>query len=409
MKIGLLAYHSACNFGATLQLLSTYMYLHNRGHEPIVINWIAPDLEDMYRRSTPVAQYNKQEEVRKVIWRETSLCRTTEDVAHTIDAEQLDAVIIGSDAVAQHHPLLERISFPCRTVVGVRGFTTDTQFPNPFWATWLPLLKRPIPVAAMSVSNQDSAYKLFPKSVKQGMTACVQRYSYISVRDDWTQQMYAYLTNGQCVPPVTPDPVFAFNQNASSLLPTKQEILKRYNLPNAYLLLSFLPSKRPSVSQEWLNNFACQTAEAGKTCVLLPFSQKPSYGTLPHSIPLPLSPIDWYALIKYSSGYVGNNMHPIVVSLHNQVPFFSFDTYGTPHLNGLYVNECSSKIKHILSAAGFLDYRVASISRRFTPPSVNMVLQKLNDFDTVSCKTFADQYLNSYNQMMNELLKAISQ
>lgn len=27
MRIGLLAYHSAINFGATLQLLSTYMFL----------------------------------------------------------------------------------------------------------------------------------------------------------------------------------------------------------------------------------------------------------------------------------------------------------------------------------------------------------------------------------------------
>ena len=409
MRIGLLAYHSACNFGATLQLLSTYMYLRNVGHEPLVINWIASDLEEMYRRSTPTVQYSKQEEVRKTIWQETSLCRTTEDVARTIDAKQLDAIIIGSDAVAQHHPLLERISFPCRTVIGVRGFTTDTQFPNPFWATWLPLLKKPIPVAVMSVSNQDSAFRLFPKSIKQGMAACVERYSYISVRDDWTQQMYAYLTKGQCVPPVTPDPVFAFNQNAALLLPTKQDIMERYNLPDDYLLLSFLPSKRPSVSQEWLNDFACRAAETGRTCVLLPFSQKPSFGTLSHSIPLPLSPIDWYALIKYSSGYVGNNMHPVVVSLHNQVPFFSFDTYGTPHLNGLYVNESSSKIRHLLSAAGFLDNRVASVSRNFTPPSAKMVLQKLNNFDAVSCKTFADEYLNRYNQMMDELLKAISQ
>ena len=32
MKIGLLAYHSACNFGATLQLLSTYRYLLKAGY-----------------------------------------------------------------------------------------------------------------------------------------------------------------------------------------------------------------------------------------------------------------------------------------------------------------------------------------------------------------------------------------
>ena len=45
MRIGLLAYHSAINFGATLQLLSTYMFFKNNGYEPIVINWVASDLE----------------------------------------------------------------------------------------------------------------------------------------------------------------------------------------------------------------------------------------------------------------------------------------------------------------------------------------------------------------------------
>ena len=44
MKIGLLAYHSVCNFGAMLQLLSTYMFLKNHGHEPMFINLVAKDL-----------------------------------------------------------------------------------------------------------------------------------------------------------------------------------------------------------------------------------------------------------------------------------------------------------------------------------------------------------------------------
>lgn len=39
------------------------------------------------------------------------------------------------------------------------------------------------------------------------------------------------------------------------------------------------------------------------------------------TISIPLNPIDWYALIKYSKGYIGERMHPIVVSLHNSVPF----------------------------------------------------------------------------------------
>ncbi len=408
MRIGLLAYHSACNFGATLQLLSTYMYLKNHGHTPMIINWVAPSLEALYSRTTPAAQYEMQKKVRQMLWHETALCHTTEEVAQVVVAEGFDAVIIGSDAVAQHHSFLERLTFPCRTIIGVRGFTADTQFPNPFWADWLPLLKHPIPVAAMSVSNQDSSFRLFPKHIKEGMRQCIKRYAYLSVRDDWTQQMFYYLTKGACQPVVTPDPVFAFNQNACSLLPTKQELKERFHLPDNYIIVSFLPSRHPSVSQAWLDDFSQQAASAGYTCVMLPFSQKASFGTLPHSIPLPLSPVDWYALIKYASAYVGNNMHPIIVSIHNQVPFFSFDTYGTSHLNGLYVSESSSKIRHILSAAGFLHHRVSSVSRSFTPPPAINVLQLLRQFDVARCQAFATECLERYNAMMNDLLNSLS-
>lgn len=50
MKIGLLAYHAACNFGAFLQLLSTVEYIKKQGDEPIVINWIPKDFSKDYEK-----------------------------------------------------------------------------------------------------------------------------------------------------------------------------------------------------------------------------------------------------------------------------------------------------------------------------------------------------------------------
>ena len=109
MKIGLLAYHSACNMGATLQLLSSYCYWKNAGHEPIVINWIPQDLENYYINSTPLSQRELQVQLRKQLWRETDLCRTIEEVARVIEKEKIEAVVIGSDSVAQHHTFHDRI------------------------------------------------------------------------------------------------------------------------------------------------------------------------------------------------------------------------------------------------------------------------------------------------------------
>lgn len=48
MKIGLLAYHAARNFGAFLQLLSTVEYIKKQGDEPMVINWIPKDFSKDY-------------------------------------------------------------------------------------------------------------------------------------------------------------------------------------------------------------------------------------------------------------------------------------------------------------------------------------------------------------------------
>ena len=407
MKIGLLAYHSVCNFGAMLQLLSTYMFLENHGHEPVVINWVAKDLEEYYAQNTPVSQIENQKKLRLKLWKETCLCRTIEDVANIISTEHIEAVIIGSDAVAQHHPLFERIIFPCRNIIAINPVTSDVVFPNPFWGIWTDYLDKPVPVALMSAASQDSKYKYISKKLRKQMKERIMAFSYVSVRDVDTQKMFSFITEGQCYPSVTPDPVFAFNQNAASVVPSKEELMKKYGLSGKYMLISFKNEKRCNVSQTWLNKFQDIAKHHGIQCVSLPFSTSLSAGELESEIALPLNPIDWYALLKYSCGYIGNNMHPIVVCLHNTVPFFSFDNYGTKHANGLFCDSSTSKIRHILKVANLLDCRIASNSLFRRTPSPEHVFNKLQTFDKAKCTTFAQSYLCKYNEMMTTILKHI--
>lgn len=407
MKIGLLAYHSVCNFGAMLQLLSTYMFLENHGHEPVVINWVAKDLEEYYAQNTPVSQIENQKKLRLKLWKETCLCRTIEDVANIISTEHIEAVIIGSDAVAQHHPLFERIIFPCRNIIAINPVTSDVVFPNPFWGIWTDYLDKPVPVALMSAASQDSKYKYISKKLRKQMKERIRAFCYVSVRDVDTQKMFSFITEGQCCPSVTPDPVFAFNQNAASLVPSKEELMKKYGLSDKYMLISFKNEKRSNVSQTWLNKFQDIAKHHGIQCVSLPFSTSLSAGKLESEIALPLNPIDWYALLKYSCGYIGNNMHPIVVCIHNAVPFFSFDNYGTKHANGLFCDSSTSKIRHILKVANLLDCRIASNSLFRRTPSPEHVFNKLQTFDKAKCITFAQSYLCKYNEMMTTILKHI--
>lgn len=403
MKIGLIAYHAASNFGASLQLLSTYSFFKNKGDEPIIINWVVEDLEKFYDVRTPKYQKDCLLDFRKSYWKETSLCRTSKEVAEVITQENLDAVVIGSDAVAQNfYPsyLLPKYKF---VLIGTP--TSDRCFPNVFWGDFIPYLKKSIPVVLMSASSQDSPYKAYSNEVCEQMYEHIKRYSFSSVRDTWTQDMFKHISKGAIVPEVTPDPVFAFNINAKSIIPSREEILKKFNLPEKYFVISFL--RKPAVSQSWLTKFEKLANEKGIACVMLPFSYKKSLGTTKLSIDLPLSPLDWYSIIKYSAGYIGHNMHPIVVSLTNDVPFFSFDNYGRARIKNIFTNESSSKIKHILSLANLLEYRVSCLNRIFIAPKPEFVLDKVLTFDINKSRKFRQEYYEKYSTMMNKIVEVI--
>ena len=407
MKIGLLAYHAAINYGATLQLLSTYKYLMNHGHEPVVINWVPLDLQQFYEKRSSPEQREYCQHLRQQIWRETALCRTAEEVARQIHSEHIGAVIVGSDAVAQHHPALERAIFPCRRIIYIQPYTSDRMFPNPFWGEFNDYLPSPVPVAVMSASSQDSAYTFFTPWLRRRMRKAVGRYAYLSVRDTWTQQMFSYITRGAVVPAETPDPVFAFNDNARDLIPPKEEILGRYGLPEPYILLSF-KKEFHTVTEQWVESFQSAAEAAGYHCVSLPFPDAPSFGQVRHAVSLPLSPIDWYALIKYSSAYVGHNMHPIVVALHNAVPFYSFDNYGKKLLGGRRHTDQSSKILHVLDKAGLSANRISCLSQGFTAPSPDTVLRRLLNCPVQDEKAFAETCRQQYQQMMADIMQSFT-
>lgn len=403
-KIGVLAYHSACNFGANLQVYSTIGYLKKHGYQPLIINWVASDLEKIYYMKIPKSQLNVHREFVENYLPLTRLCRTSVDIANVIKEEQIDAVIIGSDAVAQHHPFLSRIFFPSRRILSVAHYTSDRMFPNPFWGTFVEFIDKNIPLVYLSASSQNSDYKYIHGKLKQLMREALQRYSYISARDSWTQNMFSYLTgNGKNYYPITPDPVFAFNHNLFTSIPSKEEILFKYALPEKYLLLSFVNSF--TVKQSWLNLFKISAEKSGYTCVAFPF---PTGITFKHpfdkEISFPLPPLDWYALIKYASGYVGQNMHPIVVSLHNLVPFFSFDNYGITYFK-CFVNKKSSKIYHILKQADFLENHFSALNYLSHRPSPEFVLDKIMNFDREKCIAFATSYYKKYQNMMEDICR----
>lgn len=406
MKVGILTYQRACNFGANLQLLSTVGYFKRCGYSPIVINYIDDSLELFYRSNTPTLEFDCFEKMWNIVLPLSRVCYDEKQIARVISEENIEAVIVGSDAVAQHHPFLERVQFPTRSFISIRTITRDRMFPNPFWGTFADYLDKPIPICQMSVSSQDSAYSLISRKVKGQIRHRILNMAYSSVRDDWTQKMFANITKGQIVPNITPDPVFAFNYNSADLIPTKDYIIKKYNLPEKYVLFSFLNNN--TVTTQWLSDIESIFKSKGVSCIALTFPQGIGHSS-PFDIQLsiPIDPIDWYAIIKYSFGYIGHNMHPIIVCIHNDIPFFSFDNYGIKRLNGYFTNDSSSKIKHILGLAGLSKFRISCLGRNFTPPEPQYVVNLLEDFNHESAISFAQKYYVKYENMMDEILKII--
>ena len=398
IKVGILTFNRALNFGANLQACSTYYFFKNKGYKPLFIDYNPEDGREEYN-SFPINQVAIQRDFQD-LFDTTGLCRNSREVASVLKQEGIKNVIVGSDAVAQHHPLFSRIVFPSKHFISISHPASDKMFPNPFWGEFLDYVDFPVSVSLMSVSNQQSNYKQFSSKEKKAMMGYLRRLSYISVRDNWTQNMYKSISGGLLVPEITPDPVFAFNENVKDL-PTKEDIKRRFNLPEKYILLAI--RKGRSVSPAWVESFERVCSDNGYMCVGLPFP----YGYSPlnivkSKIELPLSPIDWYSIIRYSDGYVGHNMHSIVSALHNAVPCYSFDQYGIRHFSQ-FVNKQSSKIFHILNTAGFPKNRNASCRIIEITPKANIVFDKLMSFDKEHCRQFAEEYYKKYLRMMETI------
>lgn len=394
MRIGLLTYHWVPNFGAQLQTLSTYKFLERNGCNPIIINWVPTYTKAYYERCVDAKQREQHADFLRKYCSQTEEFSNIEEVSHVIKRNGITHLFIGSDS-------LFNISKPSydfykrrRTVPSI-----DHSYPNPFWGYGF----EDIPHVGLSISSQNARYLDF-KEERKIIGESLSKFKEITVRDVWTQSLVSYFTQGRIVPQVTPDPVFAFNANIP-LLQSKDEILKKFNLPEKYILFSFSIG-RMHAKDKWLDSISEKFHKEGYRCIMLPKLDGGQILNLDSAIPSPLSPLDWYYVIKYSSGYIGVLMHPIVVSLHNAVPFYSFDHYGTgPHL---FTKKTSSKIYDILERADLLQCHYMT-RNHLSFPSVDEVFRCIMDFPKEKCEKFAaiqqEMCLCNMNNLLQKLIK----
>ena len=238
------------------------------------------------------------------------------------------------------------------------------------------------------------------------MKGALKRFTYYSVRDEWTKDMLDYITDGRISNQihVTPDPVFNFNNNAGELIPTKQYVEEKFSLPSRYVLISL---HGQSLSFAQLKALKDGFASRGIHCVALPTQIGINFvHPFEFEIMTPLNPLDWYALIKYSNGYIGNNMHPIVVALHNAVPCFSIDIWGTTNFWGKKKDDSSSKVYHIMNTFG-VSKNIAKVENNKCQIMPETIIDGILNFPIMAVKEKSQKLTLNYYDMMNSILKSL--
>lgn len=392
MRVGLLTYHWVPNYGAQLQTFSTYCVLKNRGYSPIIINWVPSDTFAYYKSIVTEKQLDCHN---RFIHSHCELTRQFSDIKEIdeiISSAGITHIVIGSDSLFN---IIHR-SFNIRTF-SYYNPTIDHSFPNPFWGEGINL-----PHAALSVSSQNAAYNKFVDS-KDKISERLLSFSYISVRDTWTSEMVSYFTDGVLSPKVTPDPVFCFNSSTNEqYAPTNFH--SKYNLPEKYALFCF-NNGRMTAPRRWLNEIVTLFHKEGVLCVSLPKSTGGQKLNLDLEIPMPIDPLDWYNIIKGAYAYIGILMHPIIVCLHNAVPFFSFDHYGTGPL--MFTKAESSKIFHILKEANLLDYHYL-LRNHLLFPSAKTVFRLIQEFPKEETLLFSEKQESRFYSAFDELMMKLS-
>lgn len=402
MRIGIITYYKVLNFGANLQAVSTYCYLKGKGHEPVFINYISKEGIADIEKGMDDPQWNAHIDfVNHIIKEQTPVCQTVEEVLNIINDYGIESIIVGSDALLQHHPFITRIRKARRKIIYIQSITSDRLFPNLFWGVGL---SNKIPMALMSVSSQNSEYNLFLPSTKKAMFSSLKDMRYISVRDNWTQYMVKTIMKREV--PVTPDPVFAFNQNLKDMIPNKEYILNRFKLPDKYVLLSLFSQV---LSEQLIKELKQLFQKDGISLVILPLPTGVKFKhNIDFEIKLPLSPIDWYALLKYSNAYIGSNMHPIVSCLHNTVPCFSIDNWGRTNFWGHKKYDGSSKVQHIMEVFGVKqNHRL--IENGQCKVTALEIYEGIMSFPKDSVSQIASKQLSRYNNMMEDILTSLKQ
>lgn len=397
MKIGILTYHSPLNFGANLQAYTSKCLYESLGHKAFVINYVCGKTD----KDEPEVDIKAQGHISFV---KEHLCDspelyTGEDVLDFVWENQIELIVVGADAVWNKRNT-ERLMVFC----GKWLFESD--------------LAGKVQVVSMSPAFMGTTYRDLPLAVKQSFRHCLEKFTYLTVRDNWTRERINKDIFGcDYIKNVNPDPVIWLS-----------DYLKDYQIrypegieSNNYIIMS-LPSNWGTGSnkerhKKWFTTFKEIVHQSNLKLVELPLPEGLSGMAFDYTVPYPIDPRDWFCWIRDARAFSGLRFHAVVSCIANGVPFFSSDVYGKSSklltvLNriGLYrltgKFDKQSKIHNLLLGSGFEANRVHG-NIDSVPPTV--LFRKLMQTSPEDIINYRDKLRSQYTYHLEQMFYRVGE
>lgn len=392
MKIGVLTFHAACNFGANLQAYSSVCIYHQLGHQAKIINYVR-ESDSQYINTVNTRQFYAHDSFVKESLPITKEVRTPEELLHLVKDEKFDLISIGADAV-------------WRAPKGANDLL--------FFADWLMNVPVRPQVVAMSAAHMGQGFKFLPETLKKRMKEDLKKFSFISVRDEWTQKKINQdILEQHLIKHINPDPVIWLSDFTHGIpTPNDSKLSER-----PYYLMT-LPVRCDGnlKMREWFASFKSLVNNAGYNLIELPLPEGISGLDFDYTINYPINPLHWFTYIKHARAFCGMRFHAIVSSISSGTPFFSIDSYGSsaiiPRLAKMFdlyrigrAFDSKSKIRNLLRGSGFEKYRISGSITQISPQKV---FRMLDNFDREQLVNFRDSLRKRYTFNMDLMFKSLN-
>lgn len=392
MKIGILTYHTPCNFGANLQAYASLKFFTSLGHDTWIINF---DMDSDYSNRAAKEQAEAHRRFSQETLRVTRAV-DRESLLELVREMKFDIIGVGADAVWN-----KRVHDNLRVYFGDWLFKSD--------------LKDKVKMFALSPAFMGQTYQDLPQSLRDDFKHAIEHFVFLNTRDEWTAHVINKEIAGyELVKVLNPDPVFMLDEfvDVNWIHPAgiKSKGYYLYSLPfdNHFDILKRM----------WLRTFMRILHRKGYKLVEIPIPSGISGLPSDYRVPYPIDPLQWYLWIKNARGYFGVRFHAIVSSISASTAFFSLDTYGKvdtkwhkllsymgSHKRDSKINK-SSKIRNLLQGSGLEDHRINGTLFFTVPP--RKLFNILESTDVNAIKEFRKKNVDMFRSNMQEMIRRVS-